>query len=30
MKSLESHLKVKWEKIILDAKQSTLEKVSEN
>ena len=30
MKSLESQLKVKWEKIILDAKQSTLEKVSEN
>ena len=30
MKSLESQLKVKWEKIILDAKQSTLERVSES
>ena len=30
MKSLESQLKVKWEKIILDAKQTTLERVSED
>ena len=30
MKSLESQLKVKWEKIILEAKQSTLERVSED
>jgi hypothetical protein len=30
MRSLESQLKVKWEKIILDAKQTTLERVSED
>jgi len=30
MKSLESQLKVQWEKILLDAKQTTLERVGEN
>tara|TARA_B110000495_G_scaffold113333_1_gene98064 strand:- start:964 stop:1590 length:627 start_codon:yes stop_codon:yes gene_type:complete len=30
MKSLESQLKVKWEKILLDAKHSTLERVGGN
>jgi len=30
MSSLESQLKVKWETILLDAKQSTLERVGEN
>ena len=30
MKSLESQLKVKWEKKILDAKQTTLERANED